>query len=54
MTEEELVENNAFLNAVIETAPMKYAYKYVQQLLVSFASVDMRAVALLLVLVLVS
>uniref|UniRef100_K3WX75 EndoU domain-containing protein n=1 Tax=Globisporangium ultimum (strain ATCC 200006 / CBS 805.95 / DAOM BR144) TaxID=431595 RepID=K3WX75_GLOUD len=28
VTEEELVENNAFLNAVIDTAPMRYAYNW--------------------------
>ncbi|RLN79088.1 hypothetical protein BBJ28_00006954, partial [Nothophytophthora sp. Chile5] len=28
VTAEELAENNAFLNAVIETAPMRYAHRY--------------------------
>lgn len=28
VTAEELAENNAFLNAIIDTAPMRYAYKY--------------------------
>lgn len=28
VTEEELVENNAFLNAVVETAPMRYVHAY--------------------------
>lgn len=27
VTEEELVENNAFLNAVVDTAPMRYVHK---------------------------
>lgn len=27
VTSEELAENNAFLNAVIDTPPMRYAYK---------------------------
>ena len=29
MTTQELAENNAFLNAVLSTAPMNYAFKWV-------------------------